>query len=148
MGYHGGYRVFFGTTDTYRLVAYQKFIGDGYIYKGLLTNNWEITDEEVIHFYNKRGGIERNFDYLKNNFNWGHLPFSHLSENTVFMVIEAICSIIYQYLVAKFSRKLPFLKSNVRLKRFIFLFITVSAEWIGKHTLRMFTDKDYRVLLE
>ena len=66
-----------------------------YDYRAIITNDFKMTPEEVLRFYNMRGAIERNFDDLKNNFNWHRLPFSFLNENTVFMIISAINSIIY-----------------------------------------------------
>ncbi|MBA7520755.1 hypothetical protein ES705_12852 [subsurface metagenome] len=90
-----------------------------------------MTDKEVFFFYNQRGAIERNFDDLKNNFNWGRLPFSFLNENTVFLIISVIAYIIYQYIINTFSTKVKFVKKTFRLKNFIFHFITVGSEWIG-----------------
>ncbi|MDI6834053.1 MAG: hypothetical protein QMD02_09465 [Bacteroidales bacterium] len=43
---------------------------------------------KVIKFHNARGGEEKNFDVLNNNFIWSNMPFSFLNENTV----------IYKYL--------------------------------------------------
>jgi hypothetical protein len=116
-------------------------------YMGILTNNETMTNKEVYYFYNKRGAIERNFDDLKNNFNWSRLPFSFLNENTVFMLISAVAYIIYQYIINVFSRKVDFVKRNFRLKNFIFQFITVGSEWIGENTLRLYTNKKYNLLI-
>ena len=132
---------------SYRLVVTRYKIKGEYCYRGIITNNLQMSDENVIYFYNKRGAIERNFDDLKNNFNWHRLPFSFLNENTVFMIISAIVSIIYQYLIGKFSKKVDFLKSKHRLKNFIFHFIVCSAI-LEKGQLQMFTDRDYSPLVE
>lgn len=132
---------------SYRIVVTRYIVGGEYAYRGIITNNNEMSDPDVIYFYNKRGAIERNFDDLKNNFNWGRLPFSFLNENTVFMIISAIVSIIYQYLISKFSKKLDFLNHTDRLKNFIYHFITCSAILKGGQ-LQMFTDRDYSPLVE
>ena len=116
-------------------------------YMAILTNNETLTDKEVYYFYNKRGAIERNFDDLKNNFNWSRLPFSFLNENTVFLIISAIAYIIYQYIINAFSKRIDFVKRSFWLKNFIFHFITVSSEWIGERTLKLYTDKNYHLLL-
>lgn len=116
-------------------------------YRGIITNNLKMSDKQVVYFYNKRGAIERNFDDLKNNFNWGRLPFSFLNENTVFMIISAITSIIYQYLIRKFSKKVDFVKAKHRLKNFIFHFIVCSAI-LNEGQLELFTDRDYSPLVE
>lgn len=127
----------------YRAIVKRVKDKDGqYKYYSILTSNKSMNKIEVLNFYNKRGAMERNFDDLKNNFNWKRLPFSYLNENLVFMVIGAISNIIYQYLIKKFSKKLDFVKRNFRLKNFIFHFITVSAIWI-RDKLKLFTDKNY-----
>src|SRR5690606_38370514 len=40
---------------------------EGYNYKLLITNDFKSSPKRLILEYNKRGGTERNFDYLKNN---------------------------------------------------------------------------------
>lgn len=130
----------------YRMVIYKTLKWDKWKCLAIITNNLTMTDEEVIRFYNQRGEIERNFDDLKNNFNWGHLPFSFLNENTVFMIISAIVSIIYQYLIQKFSKKVDFVKCTHRLKNFIYHFIVCSAI-LDKGQLQLFTDRDYSGLM-
>ena len=94
------------------MVIYRTEKKDEWRYLAIITNNRTMSEYEIIRFYNQRGEIERNFDDLKNNFNWGHLPFSFLNENTVFMIISAIVSIIYQYLIRKFSKKVDFVNTK------------------------------------
>ncbi|PCJ57917.1 MAG: hypothetical protein COA65_08640 [Rhodospirillaceae bacterium] len=130
-----------------RVVVVRSLNEGGYNYRGIATNNRSLTDQQVINFYNQRGAIERNFDMLGNDFNWKRLPFSFLNENTVFMIIEAIGSIIYQYLIRNFSNKIDFVGRRFRLKRFIFQFIMVSGEWVN-HNIKLFTNRDYTPLLE
>jgi len=115
-------------------------------YMAILTNNETLPGKEVYYFYNKRGAMERNFDDLKNNFNWSRLPFSFLNENTVFLIISAISYIIYQYIINAFSKKVDFVKRSYWLKNFIFHFITVGSEWTSLQTLRLYTEKNYQVL--
>ncbi len=131
----------------YRMVIYRTEAKDEWKYLSVITNNWTMSEYEIIRFYNQRGEIERNFDDLKNNFNWGHLPFSFLNENTVFMIISAIVSIIYQYLIREFSKKVDFVKRTHRLKNFIYHFIVCSAIMEGEQ-LQLFTNRDYSGLIE
>ncbi len=133
---------------TYRMIVtkYKNKKG-GFDYRAIITNDPLMSTRKVLSFYNMRGAIERNFDDLKNNFNWHHLPFSFLNENTVFMIISAIVSIIYQYLIGKFSKKLDFVNGTDRLKNFIYHFITCSAI-LSDGQLQMFTDRDYCPLME
>jgi len=133
--------------STYRMVLYKTETRDEWRYFSILTNNRHMSEYEVIRFYNMRGDIERNFDDLKNNFNWHRLPFSFLKENTVFMIISAMTSIVYQYLVRKFSKKIDFVKSKHRLKNFIYHFIMCSAT-LHQGKLVIFTDRNYRPLME
>lgn len=64
--------------------------GTEYVYRCILTNDWDNSEKAIIEYYNKRGASERNFDCLNNDFGWAHLPFSFLNENTVFMIATAI----------------------------------------------------------
>jgi len=45
------------------------FTDDAKLYLFILTDNWLMTEKEVIEFYNARGGEEKNFDVLNNDFN-------------------------------------------------------------------------------
>jgi hypothetical protein len=114
----------------------------GYRYQCIVTNDEAMDDRKVVRFYNQRGSIERNFDDLKNNFNWSRLPFSFLNENTVFLIISAIASIIYRFSLKKFSRTMKFVKRTWRLKNFRFHFINVAAWW-EEGVLYIDTEKDY-----
>ncbi len=124
--------------------------GDSFIYRAIITNDNEWPDKEIIEFYNQRGAAERNFDELNNDFGWSNLPFSFLEENTVFMLIMAMCRNFYLYLINKFAQKLPFLKNTFRLKKFIFRFVILPYKWVkigGKKAMKLFTDKPYEELL-
>lgn len=131
----------------YRMVVTRETIKGKYEYRAILTNDLKMPNKQVIYFYNQRGAIERNFDTLKNDFNWGRLPFSFLNENTVFMIVSAIASIIYQYIIINFSKKIDFVKRKFRLKNFIYHFVICSVIFKG-NVLQMFTDRNYAPLLE
>ena len=110
-----------------------------------------MTDKEVVEFYNDRGDSERLFDEMNNDFLWKKMPFSFLHENTVFLVMMAICRNLFHFLTKFISRKLDFIKPNFRLKKFIFRFMVVPAKWIkqGRQlVLKLFTSKKYHLLLE
>src|SRR5690606_22048981 len=124
---------------TYRLVVTKierddkqinMFTNEAYLYSAVLTNDYEKTKNEVAQFYNQRGAIEREFDVLKNDFGWNHLPFSKLEQNTVFLIFTAMCRNLYHYIITLFSKKFKHLKSNFRIKKFIFRFITIPAKWV------------------
>jgi transposase len=119
------------------------FTGEAYNYSPILTNDFEMTDDEVVYFYNARGTEEREFDILKNDFGWKRMPFSKLEQNTVFLLIMAMCRNLYAHIIEKFSRKVKFLSSNFRIKKFIFRFICIPAKWIrsGRMTkLRLYGE--------
>jgi hypothetical protein len=86
----------FGEEKTYRYVISREknidgqgdlFTGDDFIYRAIMTNNYEMTGLEVIEFYNQRGACERLFDEMNNDFLWKKMPFSFLGQNTVFLVM-------------------------------------------------------------
>ena len=126
------------------------FSQDTFIYRAIITNDVALTAQEVIEFYNQRGASEKIFDELNNDFGWKRLPFSFLNQNTVYMMIMAMCRNFYLYLVNKIAQKVTFIKSNFRLKKFIFRFVVVPSKWIkksGQKTLKLFTNKPYHLVL-
>lgn len=135
-----------GCDKEFRLVIYRRLILDELRYASIVTNDDEMAEEDVIHFYNKRGYIEQNFDILGNDFNWKRLPFSYLNENTVFMIISAMSCVIYHYLVRNYSKKVDFVKRCFRLKNWIYHFIIVASVW-EDGALKLFTDRDYTPLI-
>lgn len=101
-----------------------------YVYRAILTNDHESTEEKVIETYNARGASERNFDQQNNDFGWAHLPFSKLQQNTVFLLVMAMLKNFFVYLLRLVSRIFPMVDETCRLKRFIYAFISVPAKWV------------------
>lgn len=95
----------------------------------ILTNAKELSDKAVIETYNARGAVERNFDQLKNDFNWSRLPSSEMKSNTVFMILMAILRNLYTAFVEGLSR-ITSLPRTSRLKAFIYNFVTCPAQWV------------------
>jgi hypothetical protein len=126
------------------------FTKDNYTYRAIMTNNNEMSDLKVIIFYNQRGESERVFDEMNNDFLWNKLPFSFLEENTVFLILMAICRNLYHFLLEAISKKVEFVKSNFRIKKFIFRFMIVPAKWIKQartRVLKLFSKKQYHILI-
>lgn len=124
---------------SYRLVVTKTDRGDKQIdlftneacnYSAIITNDYDLSNDEVAHFYNQRGAIEKEFDVLKNDFGWNNLPFSKLEQNTVFLFFTAICRNLYDYIINQFSTRFKCLSPSFRIKKFIFRFITIPAKWI------------------
>ena len=152
-----GYYPFNNINQSYRLIITRKprhdsqndlFFGDHYVYRAILTNDYHTAPAGIVRFYNERGGSERNFDELNNDFGWHHLPFSFLEENTVFMIVSAICKNLFHYLMSQYSKCLNWLRPRQRIKRFIFRFITVVGRWVytaRQWVLQLHTCKDYKI---
>lgn len=150
----------FGWDKTYRYVITREktndtqgdlFTGDHFTYRAIMTNNREMTDIEIVKFYNARGGSERLFDEMNNDFLWKKMPFSFLHENTVFLIMMAICRNLFHFLTDFISKKLDFIKPNFRLKKFIFRFMVVPFKWIKRgrqQVLKLFSTKKYHLLLK
>lgn len=121
--------------------------GKRYVYRAILTNDWEKSEEEVVRFYNARGASERNFDMQNNDFGWKHLPFSFMKENAVFLLVMAMAKNFYLYLVEKLSRKgVEGLSPTSRMKRLLFTFVIVPAKWVKtgrRWILNLYTKKPY-----
>jgi hypothetical protein len=123
----------------YRLVVTKEARDDGQIdlftgeacnYRGILTNDFESSNDQIVIFYNQRGAIEKEFDVLKNDFGWNNMPFSRLEQNTVFLLVTAMCRNLYAYIINKFSKIFMHLKPYFRIKKFIFRFICIPAKWV------------------
>jgi len=116
------------------------FTGEAFNYTPIITNDFTKTDDQVIIFYNQRGKQEREFDVLKNDFAWNKQPFSKLEQNTVFLIMTAMCRNIYEYIIQKFSKTCKFLHPYFRIKKFIFRFICIPAKWVK-------TSRSYKLRL-
>lgn len=126
------------------------FSGEAYTYRSIITNDLDMSNQEVTAYYNARGNSEKVFDIMNNDFGWAKLPYSFLSANTSFMIITAIYANFYAFVIDLYSQKLDWLKPNFRLKKFIFRFVNVAAKWIktGRtQVLKLFTHKNYSQLL-
>jgi len=126
-----------------------------FIYRCILTNDWNSADKEVVEYYNQRGSSEQIFDVMNNDFGWKHLPCSDMNYNTVYMILTAMIKNFYAYIVEKVSKFFNDILPTSRLKRFIFRFISVAGKWIyrvlrtqykyrGRQwILNLYTDRPY-----
>lgn len=106
------------------------FTGEACNYHPIITNDEQMSNSEVFHFYNQRGAIEKEFDILKNDFGWNNMPFSKLEQNTVYLILTAICRNLYGIIIQTFSKRYPNLSAHFRIKKFIFRFICTPAKWV------------------
>jgi hypothetical protein len=123
-----------------------------YTYRCILTNDWDMTDEEIILHYNKRGSAEQVFDRQNNDFGWAHLPKSFMNQNTVFLLITAMAANFYRYIVALPLMAVLFgIKATDRVKSFLFRLIAVPAKWVKtarQYKLNIFSNKPYNLIWE
>ncbi|MGQ9847984.1 MAG: IS1380 family transposase [Bacteroidales bacterium] len=125
------------------------FTNDNFIYRAILTNDWDSNEKQVIEYYNQRGKSEKLFDVMNNDFCWKHLPCSFINENSSFLIITALIKNFYNFLVATISKIFSEIKPTTRLKRFIFRFISVAGKWVytsRQWVLKLYTDRPYECL--
>ena len=103
--------------------------GDIYVYRAILTNEWDMTEEEVIHFYNQRGAKEKVFDQMDNDFGWHNLPKGLLRENTVFLLLTAMLRNFYRLLLMNDALRAFGVWCTTRMKAFTAKVVTVVARW-------------------
>ena len=103
----------------------------GYDYKLIITNDFKTSPKELFLEYNKRGGAERNFEYMKNEFAWELPPFSNMSENTIFLIAASLTNNIYRAMTLLFKPIVPQLRLNARLDKFRIGFINAGCEFIN-----------------
>jgi len=149
----------FGEEKKYRYVVSREknktgqtsvFFNDNFIYRAIATNDRKSSNKEIIEYYNQRGASEKIFDQMNNDFGWKNLPFSFLQQNTVYMLLMAMCRNFYLIILKKIAQKVSFVKTNFRLKKFIFRFVVVPFKWIKRgrqKILKLFTQKPYQLLL-
>jgi hypothetical protein len=123
---------------------------DSFIYRAILTTDMDSSDQQIIEYYNQRGAAEKIFDEMNNDFGWKKLPFSFLEQNTVFMLVMAMCRNFFLHLLTVLSEQVSFVKTTYRLKKFIFRFVVVPFKWIRhsrQNILKLYTKKEYPILL-
>lgn len=134
----------------YRLVIQRQKRMDGmsdlwegeYIYRCILTNDFESSEKEIVEYYNQRGSKERILDEMSNGFGWNKLPKSFMGENAVFLTITALIHNFYRTIMKDDRIKHFGLKKNNRIKAFVFKFISVPAKWIKmsrQHILNIYS---------
>ena len=120
-----------------------------YTYRCILTNDWDMTDEEVILHYNKRGTAEQVFDRQNNDFGWAHLPKSFMNQNTVFLLLTAMAANFYQYIVSLPLMCMFGVEAMDRVKSFLFRFIAVPTKWVRtarQSVLNVYSKKPYDLI--
>ena len=102
---------------------------DVYVYRAILTNEWDMSEEQVIHFYNQRGAKEKVFDQMDNDFGWHYLPKGLLRENTVFLLLTAMLRNFYRLLLMNDALRAFGIWCTTRMKAFTAKVVTVVARW-------------------
>lgn len=123
-----------------------------YTYYGIITNDLEMGDLDVMKFYNKRGNdSENNNKNLLNDFNIHRLPFMDLDTNTVYIGLMAVCSNIFEwikYILVK--NKVQGIEFQHRTKRVFMQYICVCAKFVRharQTVLVLFSSKKYHPLI-
>lgn len=143
----------------YRIVVTRKIRKDGQIdlltgsaftYQGIITNNYKMTEKEVIEFYNQRGDAENSNRYMLNDFNLHHLPFPDMDTNTVYMYLMALCAVLFEWIkTILVKNKVQAITLTLRVKAICFHYIMVAASFINharQKTLKVFSSQKYSIL--
>lgn len=124
--------------------------GGKYVYRCIITNDWDSDEKSVIETYNKRGARECDFARLNNDFGWRRLPCSFMNENTAFMILTAICMNFFSFFIGRVSSVFTTLSTTSRVKTFVFHFAAVCAKWTRSARmwwLNLYTDRPYDKLV-
>lgn len=104
----------------------------------------------MIEFYNQRGDSENTNKFLLNDFNLNHLPFPDMDTNTVYMYLQSIVAILFEWLKKVLvDNNTPKIKENMRTKAICFNYITVATEYIKYKTeeiLIVYSNQKYQHL--
>lgn len=128
------------------------FPEQNYNYYGIITNDLEMSNLNVIEFYNKRGNdSENNNKNLLNDFNIHRLPFMDLDTNAVYIGLMAVCSNIFEWIKRILVKnKAQGIEIPHRTKRIFMQYICVCAKFVRharKTVLVLFTSKKYHPLI-
>ena len=118
--------------------------------QGILTNNHDQDEKQVIEFYNGRGDAENSNRYMLGDFNLHHLPFPDMDANTVYMYFMAMCSTLFEWTkTVLVKNKTKGITLGMRVKAVCFHYIAVAATFV-KHAhqqiLKVFSPQEYCVL--
>lgn len=150
----------FGGTKPYRVVVTRTlrkdaqtdvFTGNAYTYYGIITNNLTMSNKELILFYNQRGNdSEIGNKNLLNDFNLGRLPFPDMDTNTVYMLLMAMCNVLFEFTKRLLVyNKVDGISLKDRVKRVCFLYVSVCASYVThakKSLLKIFSTQKYQSL--
>lgn len=96
---------------------------------GLLTNDFEISNEDIISTYELRGESEHLFRDLK-EFGWKLLPMRKFEFNTVYLYVIAFIYMVFKFLVKnKKVQNINGVTGKIRLQTFIDEFVAISTYW-------------------
>lgn len=119
-------------------------------YFAIITNDTRSSSAQVVKFYAKRGGYERCFDYLNNDWGWNKLAFNNMAENAVWMCLCAFCNNLFEMLKTWLAHTFDWVEQSCRVKKFIYAFLAIPAK-ISKRArqtvLTLYTkNKKYQTL--
>jgi hypothetical protein len=99
-------------------------------YWGLITNDFEMSNVEIINTYALRGDCENLFSSL-NEFGWKVLPMRKFEHNTVYLYITAFNYILFRFIKKLFSSVMPKrVWESMELKTFFHSYISVVTRWV------------------
>ena len=149
----------FGGEKQYRIAVTRKLRKDAqidllsqsaYTYQGIITNNKQQSEKQIIEFYNQRGDAENSNRYMLGDFNLHHLPFPDMDTNTVYMYLMAMCATLFEWIKnVLVKNKTKGITLSMRTKAVCFHYITVATKFVkhaGQKILKVFSTQEYSVL--
>lgn len=151
----------FNGEKEYRVVVVRKqVVPDGkelfdelkYQYFGIITNDYNKSEQEVIQFYNQRGNVSENYNKnLLNDFNIKHLPHMDLDTNTVYIGFMAVSGILFEWIKkVAIQNEVKGIEIVHRVKRFFYKYINVCAKIVNharKQTIIIYSQTEYKFLV-
>ena len=88
---------------------------------------------ELIEMYFDRGGSERMFDEVKNDYNGRHLPFKEAPYNLCYIIVCAFSlTVVRAFKVLVHEKVGPYIKPKMRIKRILFRLIAFPAKFMDR----------------
>lgn len=120
-----------------------------YHHQAIITNNREMSEKEIIEFYNKRG-IPKSLTAICSMILVSNIFLMDMDTNTVYMYLMGLCVTLFEWIKQVLVKnKAMGICRSMRVKNIFFQYISVASNWISharKNILKIYSSQAFEVL--